>query len=60
MVGTDPVAMDRISEGIIEAKRKENGLPTLAEAGRPAKYIDTAAKLGLGEGDPAKIKVVEV
>lgn len=60
MVGTDPVAFDTVGLQILEARRKEMGLPTLEEAGRPPKHVSTAAKLGIGQGDPAKIKIVRV
>ncbi|MBM4079531.1 MAG: DUF362 domain-containing protein, partial [Planctomycetes bacterium] len=56
----DPVAIDRIGAQIIEEKRKASGMPPLKQAGREPKYIETAAKLGLGEGDPAKIEVIQV
>lgn len=55
----DPVAIDRIGAQIIEEKRKAAGMPPLKQAGREPKYIDTAAKLGLGEGDPAKIELIQ-
>lgn len=60
LVAGDMVAMDRVAAQIIEAKRREKGLPSLAEAGRPAAYIDTAHKLNVGEGDPSRIVRVEV
>ncbi len=59
LVAADSVTMDRIIQATIEAKRREKGLPTLAEAGRPAKHIDTAAKLGVGEGDLKRIVRLE-
>ncbi len=59
LVSTDCVTLDRVIEETIEAKRRAAGLPTLAEAGHPAAHIDTAARLGLGEGDPAKITRLE-
>mgnify|MGYP000933244922 CR=1 FL=1 len=57
MAALDPVAHDTIGTQVIEARRKEVGLPTLAEAGRPAKHIATAAQRGLGVDDPARITV---
>jgi len=60
LVGTDPVALDRIGTQIIEDKRKEVNMPSLKEAGREPRYINTAAKLGLGFDDPALIDVVSI
>jgi uncharacterized protein (DUF362 family) len=57
---TDPVAMDTIGSQLVDQKRVEKGLPTLAQAGRAPAYIQTAADLGLGVGDLAKIRVREV
>ncbi|MFQ5861971.1 MAG: DUF362 domain-containing protein [Candidatus Brocadiales bacterium] len=59
LMGTEPVAFDRICANIIEEKRKEMGLPSLKQANREPKYIHTAAALGLGEDDPEKIELVE-
>lgn len=55
---TDPVAADLWALGAIEAARAERGLPDLEAAGRPARYLATAARYGLGIADPAKLKVV--
>ena len=49
-VSTDPVAMDVLGANLVEKERKERGLPTLTEARRPARYLETAADLGLGVG----------
>lgn len=59
LLGTDPVAMDRIGADIIEEKRKEMGLPSLEQSGRNPKYIKTAASLGLGVDDPSMIQIIE-
>ncbi len=59
LLGMDPVAMDKVGAGIIEEKRKEVGLPSLKEAGREPKYIQTAASLGLGVDDPTLIQIIE-
>lgn len=59
MAATDPVALDRVGWDMIEAQRKEKGLPTLAEAKRPPRWIHTAAKRGLGREDPDKFELVE-
>ncbi len=62
IVGTDMVAVDAVVNDIIEKKRKEEGLPTLSEEGRPPKFLKTAAdpKHRLGECRLDKIKVIEV
>jgi len=62
IVGGDRVAVDRIACQMVEKKRAAMGLPTLAAAGRPASYIDTAADAThkLGVSDPKRIKLIEV
>lgn len=62
IVGEDRVAIDQIAWELIEARRKQAGLPTLAAAGREPKYIATAASAahGLGTNDPARMHRVEV
>ncbi len=62
LVGRDPVALDTVGWQMIEQKRKEAGLPTLAEAGREPKYIATAAdeQHRLGTNDLKRIERVEV
>ncbi len=57
MLATDPVAMDAVGWEVIESERKRKGLPRLAEAKREPTYIATAAKLGIGTADRARIKV---
>ena len=59
LVGTDPVAVDRIACEILEKKRRTLGLVSFAEAGRWPKYLKTAGSYGLGEADLKKIKVME-
>ena len=59
LIAADPVAMDYQGWQIIEARRKEIGLRTLAQDGRPPKFITTAASLGLGTDDPASIEVIQ-
>jgi uncharacterized protein (DUF362 family) len=58
LASTDPVALDRVAWDLIDKQRKQKGLPSLKEAGRPPKWIATAQKKGLGMGDLSKIKVV--
>ena len=62
MVATDPVALDYTGWQIIERKRAEKGLKTLAAEERAPKYIATAADTDhrLGTCDAKKISVVEV
>jgi uncharacterized Fe-S center protein len=76
MVGTDPVAMDRILIDIIEAKRKAEGGNSLWDRSReqlgnnrdPKKnafirepgHVEYASKLGLGVYDESKIKIKAV
>lgn len=58
LVSRDPVALDYQGWRIIEARRKETGLKSLAEAGQEPKWIATAASLGLGTNDPSRIEVI--
>lgn len=62
IVGEDRVAIDHVAWGLIEKKRAEVGLKSLEAAGRPPRYIATAADAAhaLGINDPQRIKVVEV
>ena len=62
IVGEDRVAVDHTAWQMIEHKRAEAGLPTLEAAGRPPRYIATAASPShkLGVNDPAHIHLLEV
>jgi uncharacterized protein (DUF362 family) len=62
IVGEDRVAIDHIAWGILEKKRAEVGLSTLEAAGRPPRYIATAADAAhaLGVNDPKQIKLIEI
>ena len=60
IVSFDPVAVDYTGWQIIERRRKEIGLPSLADAGREPKWIAAADALGLGAGHPDAIEVVEI
>jgi hypothetical protein len=55
---TDPVALDAWAWGVIDAERERRGLPSLAEAKRPPRFLATAARYGLGVGDPAAVAEV--
>ena len=45
---------------VVEEHRKNNGLPTLKEAGREPTYIKVASELGLGVFDKNRISVRDV
>jgi uncharacterized protein (DUF362 family) len=62
LVSQDPVALDYTGWQIIERKRAENGLKTLAAEGRSPAYLATAADKDhcLGTCDPRRISVVEM
>jgi uncharacterized protein (DUF362 family) len=55
---TDPVAVDLWALRVIEAERARRGMPSLEAAGRPAKFLATAARAGLGIDDPEQLLVV--
>jgi uncharacterized protein (DUF362 family) len=59
LAATDPVAMDRVAQKIIDEKRAEKGMASLKEANRPPKWLKVAAtKHKLGEHRLEKIKLV--
>lgn len=60
LISQDPVALDRIGHNLIENKRKDMELPPLKKVNREPKWIDTASRLGLGEGDIRKIEVIKI
>lgn len=57
-VSTDPLAADLWAWRQIDAERVRRGLPILASEQREPRFIATAARYGLGVGDPGKLKVV--
>jgi hypothetical protein len=59
-VSRDPVAVDAMSWRIIDERRKQMGLPTVAEAGREPVSIVTAAARGLGVMDFDRMEIVRV
>jgi hypothetical protein len=62
IIGEDRVAVDHTAWQMIERKRVEVGMGTLEAAGRPPRYIATAADAThqLGVNDPARIHLMEV
>jgi uncharacterized protein (DUF362 family) len=60
LASTDPVAVDAVGRQVLEARRKEVGLPPLAAEGREPGHIAGAAGLGLGVADLARIEQAEV
>jgi len=62
IVGEDRVAVDHTAWQMLERKRAEEGMPTFEAAGRPPRYIATAADAAhkLGFDDPARIHLHEV
>lgn len=58
MASTDPVAIDRVGADIIDKKRIENGMKTLAESNCEPKWLKTAEKYGLGNSDLKMIELV--
>jgi uncharacterized protein (DUF362 family) len=60
LASTDPVALDAVGWRILEERRKEVGLKPVEDEGRGPRYIEGAAKLGLGVDDPTRIEIVDV
>lgn len=56
LFATDPVAIDAYVLALIDAARRERGLASVA--GR-ARYIGSAARLGLGTNNPASIEIID-
>lgn len=59
-VSTDPVAIDYIGWQEVEKARAGFHLKSLTDEGRPPAYIQAAADLGVGIGDPKNITLQEV
>ncbi|UCD57606.1 MAG: DUF362 domain-containing protein [Candidatus Hydrogenedentota bacterium] len=55
LLSCDPVALDTVGTKIIDERRTEVGLPTLAEAGRHPRCLASAAERGLGNAEMRKI-----
>ncbi len=60
LVSHDPVAVDTMAWKIIDERRKETGLPTVAEEGREPISIATAASKGLGVNDFGKMDIIRI
>lgn len=56
-VSTDQLAGDVWAWQVIDAERERRGLPTLAAAGRPPRWLKTASNLGLGTGSPGSVRL---
>jgi len=54
----DPVAIDAWAWKVLDAERVRRGLPSLVEAKRSPRFLATAARYGLGVGDPLAIREV--
>jgi uncharacterized protein (DUF362 family) len=60
LIGQDPVALDRIGMSIIEEKRKAMGMESLKQAGKEARHIGSAARLGLGTDHIERIELMNL
>ncbi|MFI5165342.1 MAG: DUF362 domain-containing protein [Thermoanaerobaculales bacterium] len=58
VASTDALAGDAWAWRVIDAERRRRGMPTLEEAKRAPRFLATAARYGLGVGDPAAIHEV--
>ena len=56
--GGKPPLRRRFSGDAGDSFWRRHGLPTVEAAGRPPRFIATAARYGLGVGDPSAIKEV--
>lgn len=55
---TDPVAVDLWAWQVIEAERARRGMKSLEAAGRPVRFLATAARHGLGADNPDTLRLV--
>lgn len=60
IVSRDPVAVDYTALKTIDERRVQVGLKPISESERQPKWIATAAGLGLGTNDPAKMDVLQI
>ncbi|MCP4606196.1 MAG: DUF362 domain-containing protein [Proteobacteria bacterium] len=59
LAATDPVALDRVAQKLIDEQRKKHGMASLEESKRPPKWLATANKQGLGEHRLKKIRIIK-
>jgi uncharacterized protein (DUF362 family) len=60
LFATDLVAIDAVGLAMLEGLRAKRDLPPLAKVGLAPTYLATAARMGLGVSDRARIDVVEI
>ena len=60
IVSDDFVAADAVAADLLDRKRREEGMASLAAEERPPKHIATAGARGLGVADLSRIERVEV
>jgi len=60
ILGTDPVAVDRVACEILDRKRRAADLPPLARDKPTLPYLASAEARGLGTADLAKIEVISI
>ena len=60
VLGTDPVAVDRVACEILDRKRRAANLPPLARDKPTLPYLASAEARGLGTADLAKIEVTSI
>ena len=56
LASTDPVALDTVGMGLIDAKRQEKGISLVSQRIR---YLSTAVKLGIGTNNPDQMTLIE-
>jgi uncharacterized protein (DUF362 family) len=60
ILGTDPVAVDRVALEILSKKRAAAGMPTLDAEKRPVRYLASAEARGLGTANLERIEVMSI
>ena len=58
MIGTDPVAIDTIMFGIINEKRKTEGLDPITESN--ARHLKISAEMGVGKNNLNEIELIKI
>jgi hypothetical protein len=58
LIAQDPVALDTLGWLIIDSKRAALGLPSLQQLKRTPRYLATAAALGLGTNNVARMDLM--